>query len=1102
MSLSNSATEAGLPTCFDHIRHRDLNPILLGNSHQMKNALLLIVLSFVHCSWLHGQPGYSLRQYTAENGLPQNSIKSIAADSAGYIWLATEDGLVRFDGYHFVVFNNTNLGIKSNHVSSIRQSLRTAGNRTTNRQGAERAQVLYARFGSELAGRIENGRVSLDSLYYRNRAKRLSSPQVGITDLNDVTFIVGVPDLLHSYPTGNDRHMIMAGGGEGNFFMVEKSRIRYYANWQKQFECKSPGQLLWNYFSIDKRLYYRHGDGTYSEISGKASSIFKLEGSLGKAGNKKEKNEKFFWNGNSEQAFLYRDNNLYLFDQHDDGKLSARLLIGNIDLAALQIDVIFYDTISDRILLGSSVNGLYVLTRNQFRALTIQGKSADNVFYAQLPYSPNTILTPTGLLVGMDSLSGKSVVRRLPALAKVDPAEKRVIARGTDSTIWIRQWSTLIRLDHRTSKVTTELEFASEIEGLCTPTLKQLWIATKKSGVYKIDLSSPVRKRVRMVGPGIGQVTCMEARNPLEVLVGTEDGLFTIETLTGKSHLIPATKGTHIKSIRPFGTGQAWITGQGKGLMLLDARDQLVTFPLDKKQHLASAHCVVDDRNGFIWISTNKGLYQMQKKDLFQYAQIMSASSRKEVPDNLNNSGLYYFYHSMDEGFATNEFNGSCQPCGVKLSNGHISFPSLKGLVWFDPGNIRPYLPNEGIILDKVEVDRKELKTKGNTIAIPDNVENIKFFLSTPYFGHVNNLDLSYAIVRQGQVIDSSKWVPLPGDELEIQISALRSGEYTLWIKKHDGFGLKNYSIQSFLLVFPEKWYENIWLITAFMILLIAGAVLVTHSYNRHKLRTIMIKNIELEEHVATRTEKLNQTLIGLEASRKDSDGQIHLLSRLVASISHDVQSPLRYISFASKKIPEMIQTKELAEASKVGTMIFDLSEHMSTMLEQIIDFTKIQVYGKKTHLQNVDVNKLVGEKHRLFAGKIQVNNSIFENKIPVGQTIAADYQLLSIIIHNLLDNAAKYTIGGRIWVSFHLLDQEIPEIVVANSAGNIPGQIVEIINSRDRGQSLGELFDEGKIRGIGLIIVKEIAAIANIAVSVSQTNQTYFHLTFPLQQH
>lgn len=1102
LPICYSATEA-LPPCPDHIGH--LHLIILRNCNKMKNSLLIIVLCLFHCSWVHGQTGYSLRQYTAENGLPQNSIKSIAADSAGYIWLATEDGLVRFDGYHFTVFNSANLGIKSNRVISIRQSVKSTGNGTNSRPVKERANVFYVRFdagafgrmNSGIFGRIQNGQVVLDSLYYRNRANRLRSSQIGITNLNNVIFVAGVPDLLFSYPTDDDLHMIMAGGGEGNFFLIEKARVRYYSNWQKQYECKSPGPLLWNYFSIGKRLYYRHGNGTCSEISGNVSSTFKIEGIPYLDDDKKGK-QKFYWNGNSEQAFLFRDNNLYIFEQHRDGKLSAKLLIKNFDLLGLEIDLLFYDTISQRVFLGSRVNGLYVLTKEQFHTTTIDGPNADNVFYAQLPYSRNTVLTPTGLLVEIGSSSSQNM-RHLPAMARVDSADKRVIARDRDSTIWMRQWYTLLRLDHKTSKLTAESEFKSEIEGICTPTPGRLWIGTEQSGVYKLDLSSATRKPVRVIGSEIGKLTCIGARNESQVLVGTEKGLFVIETLTGKSRLIPASKGIHIASILPFSHGQAWVVGQGKGLMLLNNRDRLFTFPLDRDMFLSSAHCVVDDGYGFLWIPTNKGLFQIQKKDLFQYAQNSSDLSRQGNSGADSHSGPFYLYHSMEEGFATNEFNGSCQPCGVKLPNGLISLPSLKGLVWFDPGKIRPYVPDGGIILDKVEVDRKELKADGKTIAIPDNAETIKFFLSTAYFGHVANLDLSYAIIRPGQAIDSAKWVPLEEGESEIQISALRSGEYTLLVKKHGGFGLKNYSIQSFLLVFPKQWYENIWMMAALLILLVAMAVLATHAYNRHKLRTMMIKNIQLEEHVATRTEKLNQTLIGLEASRKDTDGQIHLLSRLVASISHDIQSPLRYISFASKKIPEMIQTKELVEASKVGTMIFDLSEHLGTMLGQIIDFTKIQVYGKKTHLQNVDVNQLVREKYQLFAAKIRVNKSVFENNIPVGQTIAADYQLLSIIIHNLLDNAAKYTTAGRIWVTFQLTDEKIPEIVIANSAGNIPVHIMDIINSRDNDQSLGELIDAGKIRGIGLIIVKEIAAIANISVTVSQTNQTYFYLRFPL---
>jgi len=44
---------------------------------------------------------YDLTQYTHKDGLPQNSIKAIAQDSKGLIWIGTESGLVRFDGLRF-----------------------------------------------------------------------------------------------------------------------------------------------------------------------------------------------------------------------------------------------------------------------------------------------------------------------------------------------------------------------------------------------------------------------------------------------------------------------------------------------------------------------------------------------------------------------------------------------------------------------------------------------------------------------------------------------------------------------------------------------------------------------------------------------------------------------------------------------------------------------------------------------------------------------------------------------------------------------------------------------------------------------------------------
>jgi hypothetical protein len=52
-------------------------------------------------SWVH-------ESWTVKDGLPVNSINSLLQDRAGYIWAATFDGLVRFDGIRFTVFNSAN----------------------------------------------------------------------------------------------------------------------------------------------------------------------------------------------------------------------------------------------------------------------------------------------------------------------------------------------------------------------------------------------------------------------------------------------------------------------------------------------------------------------------------------------------------------------------------------------------------------------------------------------------------------------------------------------------------------------------------------------------------------------------------------------------------------------------------------------------------------------------------------------------------------------------------------------------------------------------------------------------------------------------------
>ncbi len=78
------------------------------------SVIAAIVAAPCLCTWAL-DPNKAMTQYvheawTTENGLPQNSVTSILQTRDGYLWFGTQEGLVRFDGIRFTVFNSERAG--------------------------------------------------------------------------------------------------------------------------------------------------------------------------------------------------------------------------------------------------------------------------------------------------------------------------------------------------------------------------------------------------------------------------------------------------------------------------------------------------------------------------------------------------------------------------------------------------------------------------------------------------------------------------------------------------------------------------------------------------------------------------------------------------------------------------------------------------------------------------------------------------------------------------------------------------------------------------------------------------------------------------------
>lgn len=1029
------------------------------------------------------QPSFSVEHYTSENGLPQNSIKSIAADADGFIWLATEDGLTRFDGRNFEIFENNSMGVHTKRMISILPGQRHPDNRS-------RLNVAYALFSSDEMSKISGGRASAignDLLFRERKMEELEAEKKGIYYVNGLperwqrTMLPDIPSLIGDSYTS------------GSFFLCDASTVTYYRRWQKQYEMPSKAFERLNYFTLGGRLYYFDERNTFIQIFENKRLSFQLKGDIVRdkdfASGKVQ--VKIYWNDNSDQAFFYLNGQLFELVQERDGSLSTRLLISGFDLAAENIDVIFHARENKKLFLGSSTSGLFVISIPQFETIKVVGTDRPNIFYGQEAYDDNTILTPTGIIAGKNPHTGEIIDRRLAAIEKLKTDDRRFIFKDSDGNMWVKGGNTLTRLN-RKNQVMGKWEFENAVKGVCQGNGSEFWIGIYEKGIFKIDATNSLSKPEFVGGEAAKHITCMRLKNSDELWVGAIKGLFTVNTKNGKTRLVSGTLGENIRSIQVDDNGRFWVTILNKGLALLSNDNQVTSFPLDERGFLASSHHAIDDGKGFLWIPTNRGLFQMKVSDLLRYADRQRVRAAEGDTNALTRAeaGLFYAYHNMTEGFATNEFNGGCSSCGVKLANGYISLPSIDGLVWFKPEHINRSVGEEAIILDGIFLNRSKLGAQGDTIALPLEPENIRFDFATAHFGNSYNLHVSYALVREGKTPSLSDWLPVDDDlKISIHYSSLSSGNYRLLIRKAAGFGLDNAVVKEIHVIVPEIWYESGWAIFIFVSFFLIVLIFSVRAYNDYRLKNIQSEKDELETIVAMRT-------AALQTSLTDLDEQVHIMSRMIASISHDVQAPLNQIAIASEDIPELLRENRLEDVSKAAGMVTSAAVRTGKLLSDLLTYVKIQVYGKRLRVETINLYDLIEEKLELFESAITRQENTVNVNVPANFTATSDSQLLSIVIHNLIDNAVKYTRRGIITFNVQTNEDGV-YLVIANSGQSLPKEKIDFMNSIPGydGRPAMQRHEGGS--NLGLIIVKEVSQLIGLKISVTQTDTVNFHILF-----
>ena len=1020
-------------------RNHCIKPTRLPGLYLMKVIVLYSILFlFPSCLLAHDSLQYTVRQYTDENGLPQNSVKAMGFDRSGFLWMITENGVVRFDGEYFRSFNKNQLPLISSRMSWLIPNPNTGALvGVTERNQIVQMQDGQASFQSDndvLAGTSGGPDMAED---YFNVYNALGLPNM-------------YANLIHI-----DQYKINLSNGR--YFILSRDSIITCKNGKVETGMKYDAGNYWQFFLMGTRLYQLKGIHTTLMEGDRAFDTGELQGALRSHPGVLSGSVplKIYWSTSAGQVFVVAGRALYMLKPGNKNGIDTELLLTDFDFESNRILSIIYDTRYKRLFMGSHTRGLFVLTRKPFYALRSGQSDADEVYYAQAVLDDNKILTPQGYLFDLQNKS-----ETLPEFNKRMREDRRSILIDHNRNIWTKHREYLYCFDPSGKKLLKEMAFPYHITMLYMDHDTNMIVGSNKQPAWRFSLKDKEPKPA-IIYPSIKDLCFIQEEGKDRIWMGCGTGLYCIDKNTGKIDSIEELSGRYIRSLYVRQEGEIWITVHEDGFYLYNG-SKLIQMPMDKGNYLSSAHCILEDDNGFFWVTTNKGLFQMARQDLLDYAA-----------GNLHRP--YYLYYDKHTGFNTNEFNGGCQPCGVKLKSGYFSLPSLNGLVVGNPSHMEPEVPSLNLFIDRIEIDGHPIPL-ADTISLDKHFDFFRLFVTTPYFGNPYNRHLDFSLVKDG---NASTWLPVDADG-SIKLSSLASGTYEIRIRKANGFGTNNNLVKNILLVVPLAFYETAWFRLLVALLIIIGFFL----YMRIKLRYIRRKNAQLEEKIDERTQALKATLKELQQSEESMRRQTRMQERLIAAITHDIKTPLKYLTGTARRLFESTEGEKAVDDNKRSAhLIYESGYRMYHLTDNLLQYIKLNSSQGSIVMDKLCLNELVENKLQIFNEIAAEQSTRIENNIPKNTYIQSNHHLLGIIVHNLIDNAVKATFDGVVKISASA-DDDIVCIRVEDSGFGMNKQTQQWCND-EAGTTVSGNGVSSK-SGLGLIIVKDLVAQMQGRVRVS----------------
>ena len=957
-----------------------------------------------------------MTNYNSDNALPQNSIKGMAFDRNGFLWLATEMGLVRFDGRNFREYNMDNSPALLTNRCFL-YGLAEGSGKVLIQQVAAAHRILTVTADYQLEE---------DSLLSANpyEANRLNNRIFSFANIYKKWGGAAGPPAFKRLLKDLDYNGDLFTVDEKKAY-VRKDSVCYYLD-----ESTAGIRLLPEippsapklqfivgdvFMSVDRlnRLYaYKEG-----RLQKNISASVRLQQILEQAdvAGPYPIQATFEAIRDTSHTFLiYKGNILLLYLRN--GQLDVETLAANTSIR--DISCLIYDEGNGILYVGTATSGLYILKKHQFGRLAFNSDNyAINSLYGQVELPDGRILTSSGVL------------DRHSPVNKPSPGvyDLHSFLQSSDGYIFYSSYDSLRRTDTRLHRTVTVAYMGGWLSSILEAGNKDI-LYSNGSQLYRLRGKDITMLLDHPALPQGADILVMREMSPGELWIGTSSGIFSYDLIRGTLTRQPGLEKASVRAIYKARDGSIWIGTYGQGFYKYE-KGRYLKMPMDPMNNLSTVHSFMEDSLGYFWLPTNKGLFRVAKNELDSYAA--------GDPEN-----VFYYYFDKSSGFGSNEFNGGCTPCGIVTRDGHFSLPSLDGLVQFDPYAIPIVAPNHPIFIDRMIPDEKKAAPSDHFEQEQDS-GSLVFVIASPYFGNPANLRLEYSIKEL-----DNKWHPVNSDG-KLVLTGLHKGRYTLTIRKQEGYARYTYKTVQWTIL--PYWYETTW-----FRLLIAAVVIGIASFILRLWYIRQLKRAELlEEKVAERTLALS------ESNR--------VKEKMIDIILHDLRSPLRFLHMLAINISDNHQKLPAPKQTEMLLQFRRATHHLYEFAQDFMVWTNAQKEGFVVRQERVALREVVEEVVALYEPGADINNNTVLNLVPPDITLISDTHILKLLIRNLADNANKYTMSGEIRIEA-VEDAETVRVTITDTGTSMdPDLAAGIMN--------GTYQSDDDSHGFGYKIILELLA-------------------------